>query len=373
MRRNPVLSPSSFLSAAWQNSGGFLYFPLTILSWVYALLCRSRVFLYDTGILKKKKAACLVVSIGNLTVGGTGKTPLTIYLAEQWQKRGLSVGIVSRGYRKRSKKAVVLVSDGRGPLESPATVGDEPYFMAKRLAGIPIVVAAERHTGCKKITSAFKPDLILLDDGFQHLRLERDLNILLLDASRPFGNGFLLPRGPLRESASAVRRADLLIFTRAAPDLDLEFQRAQAENLGKPVLFSRFEVLGLKQALTNRKAPISALKGQSVLAFCGIANPESFFRQLSGLGAEIKEALVFEDHHPYHEADFRKIRQASEACKAEWVLTTEKDAVKLEGQVPEGFDCWVLQITLIPQGSPQDWEKGLFGRLNPPQKKHPKL
>jgi len=363
----------SFLESAWQNNGGLEgipYFPLTLLSWLYALLCHLRFSLYALGLLPQKKAACPVVSVGNLTVGGTGKTPVTLYLAEQWQKRGLSVGIVSRGYQRNKKEALVLVSAGHGPLESPADVGDEPYLMARRLKGIPIVVASDRHSGCERITSDFKLDLILLDDGFQHLRLKRDLNILLLDARRPFGNKFLLPRGPLREPLKEIQRADLVIFTRVEPSSDLKSITTKIEAQGKPVLFSHFKATGLRQVLTGREALLSDLQGRSILPFCGIANPEAFFRQLTALGATIKDVVVFEDHHTYHDTDFRKIGQSAEACGAEWVITTEKDVVKVESLMPEINNYWVLQIGLVPEGKMEAWEnhllklEGLVARQN---------
>lgn len=353
----------SFLESAWRTNGGlkgFIYFPLTVFSWIYGLLCRFRIFLYAQRLLSKKQAPCPVISIGNLTAGGTGKTPVTIYLAKQWQKKGLSVGIVSRGYQRHKKEPVVLVSDGAGPLESPADIGDEPYLMAKHLKGVPIVVAANRHSGCKRITSDFKVDVILLDDGFQHLKLHRNLNILLIDASRPFGNGHLLPRGPLREPLSEIRRADLVIFTRVNKQSDLKETIRQIMPYDKPLLFSHFEVTSLTQISTGKTVCASDLTGRSILPFCGIGNPDAFFEQLTELGAKIKDVVVFGDHHNYHKADFIKIRQCAESSGAEWIVTTEKDAVKLECLPFGALDYWVLQIDLVPEEKSHIWEEALF-------------
>ncbi|HZR45761.1 MAG TPA: tetraacyldisaccharide 4'-kinase, partial [Candidatus Manganitrophaceae bacterium] len=162
----------------WNKGRGLsdlVLFPFTLLASIYGLSCRIRIFLYEKGVFQRKRAGCYVVSIGNLTVGGTGKTPFTIYLAEKWREKGYKIGIVSRGYKGSYKGPVVLVSDGESILEKVSSVGDEPYLMAERLKGIPIVVSADRFKGCQRLIERFRVDIILLDDGFQHLRLHRDL------------------------------------------------------------------------------------------------------------------------------------------------------------------------------------------------------
>ncbi|MFQ5781092.1 MAG: tetraacyldisaccharide 4'-kinase, partial [Nitrospiria bacterium] len=207
-----------FLKWVWDKKGGtadLVLFPLTLFAWLYGLVCRLRPFLYEKGFLPRKRADAFIVSVGNLTVGGTGKTPFTIYLAETWREKGYSVGIVSRGYGRNDKRSVVLVSDGEKMLEAASAAGDEPYLMAERLKGIPVVVSADRFKGCQWLIRHFKMDLILLDDAFQHVPIHRDMNLLLIDAMNPYGNHRLLPRGPLREPLSAARRADLVIFTRS--------------------------------------------------------------------------------------------------------------------------------------------------------------
>ena len=195
------------LAQLWEDDSGklhFLHFPLKLLSWVYALVIRLRVWLYQKGWLAQKRVSCHIVSIGNITTGGTGKTPITLYLAEEWQKRGHKVGIVSRGYRRKNKVPLLLVTDGIKICASPDVVGDEPYLMAQRLSDIPIMVCADRFEGCETLIRRFGLEVILLDDAFQHLKMYRDQNILIIDATNPFGNGHLLPRGPLREPLSAI-------------------------------------------------------------------------------------------------------------------------------------------------------------------------
>lgn len=323
-------------------------------------MIRLRIFCYERGILSKKRIACPVISIGNITTGGTGKTPFTIYLAEQWQKKGKKVGIVSRGYRRKNKAEVVLVSDGVRPLETPKSVGDEPYLIAERLKGVPVVVANDRYQGCRFLMREFKVDLILLDDGFQHIQLHRDQNILLIDATRPFGNGALLPRGPLREPVSEIRRADYVIFTRidAREELNRLFDAVAA--FGRPFIKSRFKASALIDLSNESTHPVSDLKGQSILVFCAIGNPSAFLDQLSRLGAKIKETLFFRDHHFYNEADIVAIKNRSETRGLKRIVTTEKDAVKLKNLSTLDLDIWVLRVDVDFLEFSKDQEALLF-------------
>jgi tetraacyldisaccharide 4'-kinase len=347
----------------WNKGRGaseFILFPFTLLAFIYHLSCRLRIFLYDKGVLPRKRAGCYVVSVGNLTVGGTGKTPVTIYLAEKWKEKGYAVGIVSRGYGGNYKEPVVLVSDGTTLLEKVSKVGDEPYLMAERLKGVPIVVSVDRFKGCQRLIEQFKVDVILLDDGFQHLRLHRDLNLLLVDATNPFGNGFLLPRGSLREPVSEVRRADLVIFTRSENGSDASEWIAEIERLGRPCVRSTFRPTGLTELHSGVPRPLSDLKGQPVLCFCGIGNPDSFLHLLGLLGAEIKEQVIFGDHHPYQKSDWIDIKKKVAEREVKCVVTTEKDAVKIKEFLPADFEVWVLRVEVFFWEEAEKWESLLF-------------
>ncbi len=337
-----------------------IFLPLTLLGWLYGLVVRIRVFLYEKGILAQREVDAFVISIGNLTVGGTGKTPLTIYLAKEWKKKGYSVGIVSRGYRREDKRSVVLVSDGSKICETVSAVGDEPALMAERLKGVPIVVSVDRFEGCQWLIKNFKVDVILLDDAFQHLRLQRDMNILVVDASNPYGNCRLLPRGPLREPLSAIRRADLVIFTRADMGLDFEESRRDMARSGCRVLQSTFQATGFIHLNTGSRYAVSDVKDYPILCVCGIGNPGAFVRSLSGLGAQVRGEMFFGDHHPYVESDFLKIERQIALSGAERVVTTEKDAAKIKPFLPLDLEIWVLQIEVFFLDDPKDYEPLLF-------------
>jgi len=347
----------------WTHKGVFydtILLPLTLLGWVYGLVSRIRVFLYEKGIFPQRRVDAFVISIGNITVGGTGKTPLTIYLAREWKKKGYAVGIVSRGYQRGDKRSVVLVSDGSKLCETVSAVGDEPTLMAERLEGVPIIVSVDRVEGCRWLIENFKIDVILLDDGFQHLRIQRDMNILLVDASDPFGNRRTLPRGSLREPLSAIQRADLVIFTRAEEDCDFEKARREVTRSGRRVLRSIFRQTGLIHLNTGLEYPVSDVKNCPVLCMCGIGNPESFVRSMRALGAQVKGEIFFGDHYAYKASDFSEIMGQASVSGVQRVVTTEKDAAKIKPFLPLDLDIWVLQIDVSFLDDPKDCQALLF-------------
>lgn len=198
-----------------ENTNGLWLRFLSFLSLLYGGAHRLRCVAYQRGWRRTHRLSCPVVSIGNLVAGGTGKTPMTQFIARHAQHLGYHPVILSRGYKGRAERKGGVVSDGTTVLMTPEMAGDEPFMLASSLTGIPVIVGQDRYrSGCLAIKQ-FQPDLILLDDGFQHIRLARDLNILLLDNHRPMGNGYLLPRGILREPLAAIKRADVVVFTRA--------------------------------------------------------------------------------------------------------------------------------------------------------------
>lgn len=328
----------NFTAWLWSEGSGFhnlIRFPFTLLSWIYGLVIRLRLLFYRLGILPQKRVDCRVISIGNITVGGTGKTPMTLYLAEQWRQRGAKVGIVSRGYGRKKKDAVITVCDGLKVLETAESVGDEPVLMAKRLLdlarGIPIIVAADRYRGCQRLLQEFKVDLILLDDGFQHLRMHRDQNLLLIDAANPFGNTHLLPRGLLREPISEIHRADAVVITRSDCAKNKSAFIQKLEGFGRPILLSRFTATEILDLSTGVRQSLDVLKGRVIFAFCGIGNPTSFFKQLVDLGVELRETEIFRDHHDYEASDLLSLSRHAKEIDVDWLVTTEKDAVKIKG------------------------------------------
>jgi len=327
----------------------------TVLSGLYFLLWRLRIFLYEHRVIAQKKVNCFVVSIGNLTMGGTGKTPTTLFLAQQYQSRGVRVGIVSRGYKGQYKESVVVVSDGITVLESPETVGDEPVLMAKRLNGVPIAVSRDRALGCQWLIDHFKVQVILLDDGFQHLRLHRDFNILLIDTTQT--NYDLLPKGPMREPLAAASRADVILLTRW-DDSSSPFHRPFAATI--PVIQTSFSPLELIHIPSGGTRPVSTLFGEPIVAVCGIGNPNAFIKMLEQLGAKICQTVFFSDHFYYTAADIQKIESARKTLGATSLVTTEKDAIKIERFSSVSIDIWALRIQMTFLSPPEQWENLLF-------------
>jgi len=304
-----------------------LLLPLYLASLPYGWGVSMRTFLYSSGLLKQRRLPCPVISIGNITVGGTGKTPLVIKMARKLGEKGISIAILSRGYR-RKKARDPLVTDGERILLHPEESGDEAYLIAHRLKGIPVLVGKDRFKNGLMALQKVKIQGFLLDDGFQHLSLYRDLNILLIDSLTGFGNGYLLPRGILREPLSALRRADLFVLTKVKDKKDsLSLESKLKEIHPRVEIFhSHYEPIEFVNPYGEIKE-LSFMKGKRVFAFSGIARPETFSSLLEEVGVEIKGELTFPDHHFYSPSDLERIGR--EARGVDFLVTTEKDMVKL--------------------------------------------
>ena len=303
--------------------------------------------LYSTGVRmnhlawrfrKKKSLPGFTVSVGNLTVGGTGKTPATCMLAKWARDEGFEVAVLSRGYGGSPQNKVLEVSDGETPGAGPEEAGDEPYLMARRLKGVPVIVSRNRYDAGMLAHEKYGTNCFILDDGFQHIALERNLDLVLMDGARPLGNGFLLPWGPLREPEGNLKRAHAFVLTRYSGDGGAGEAEAMLgrEFPGKPI-FRSDHVPG-KIVFPNRDGDEEPgfLKGKRVAAFAGIARPEVFQETLKGLGAEEVYFKGFRDHHAFTNTDLKDLVTGSES--ADFLLTTEKDWVRVEsiaGNVPE--------------------------------------
>jgi|SRR5579863_8531454 len=327
--KNILLRPRGALS-------GGLFFPLTLASYLYGFVCRVRAESYRMGILHPRHLPCRVISVGNLTVGGTGKTPFVIYLARLLSEHGKRVGIVSRGYGRPGREESRLVADPHQIFSGPSQVGEEPYLIARRLAGIPVMVARERAGAGEALCRQFGIDTILLDDGFQHLSLYRDVNLLLIDATDPFGNGFLLPRGTLREPFSALSRADAILLTRmeqngpVLPDRLEALLREISRRYSLPVLRSSFGPVLLASLTDGKVYPVETIRRKRWFVFSGIGNPQSFRRTVERLGGEVVGERIFSDHFRYSERVIQRLDAEAAGHVLEGVLTTEKDGVKVE-------------------------------------------
>jgi tetraacyldisaccharide 4'-kinase len=319
----------------------------------YGAAVRARLALYRHGRLRVERIGAPVLSVGNLTAGGTGKTPLVEWLAREIAKReGLRVCILTRGYGRADVRRRVVVSDGTRVLAGAREAGDEPLLLAERLLaqGVAVVCDANRAAAARFAISELHSEFFILDDGFQHLRVARDLNVVTLDATDPWGGGKLLPAGLLREPVSELSRADCVVITRAELAKDLERLRADASRLsgGRPIFDARTRMIGA-QLFTpgegGEMMPLAQLP-RAVAAFCGVGNPRAFFLNLKGEGFELKHARSFADHRRYTQQDVTEIEAEARSVGAEALLTTAKDAVKLR-ELRFALPCYAVEIELM--------------------------
>lgn len=308
----------------------------------YALIQVLRALLYRSGILTSRSLPRPVISIGNITVGGTGKTPVTLFIARLLLSRGLRVVVLSRGYGGTLEGKTAVVSDGTTILLSADEAGDEPFLMATALPGLGVVIGSDRHAAGMLAMEGLAPDLFLLDDGFQHLRLKRDLNILLMDARTPLGNGFCLPAGLLREPPAAARRADLIIHTRCKEVIDTI---PGLEHI--PQISARHELVDATPLAGGAPLPLETISGRRIVAFAGIADPKNFFEGLVCSGIPPVETVSFPDHIRYTSDVIERLADAKKRHSADCLLTTEKDGVKLS-RLPSSLieTIWLVRLSL---------------------------
>ena len=350
------------LAVDGRTPGGMLLSPLIPLSHLYGLAMRTRAALYARGLLRQQILPCRVISVGNLTVGGTGKTPVVIALAAALRDRGRKVGVISRGYKRRSGTSILEISDGRTLRGHPEDSGDEPFLIAQHCLGVPVAVGADRPLVGRYLVDRFDLDTLVLDDGFQHLALRRDMDILVLDAGAPFGNGYLLPRGRLREPLSAMERASAVLVTRASQAQRLDELKATVRAVAPavPIWITDFAPSAVVRVGSEAAAEPSALKGERVLAVSGIGNPESFRRLLGAAGAIVVDHCVFPDHHAYSADDLQRVRSAAEQAGVARIVTTEKDAVKLaplDEVKNRKVEMWAVRIDLRWLEGREEWER----------------
>lgn len=324
---------------------------------------------YRSGWLRPARLEAAVVSVGNLAVGGTGKTPLAAWLALELHRRGRRVTLASRGYGGVASRsgAVVVVSDGRFVHSRAEEAGDEPMLLASLAPGVPVVVARNRATAGLRAISAFGAEILVLDDGFQHHRLHRDVDIVTLDGARGLARGRVLPRGPLREGTRALRFADAVgVVDGPLSELDAALLERRA-----PAAF-RFEAsrrpAGLRSLDGAPVGPPSSLEGREVGLLSGIAQPDSFRRTVEALGARVVAERRFPDHHRYRASDVEGLRRQAQR----WI-TTQKDAIKLLPSWLDGVEVASLEIAVSVEGGRVlvDWlesrlRQGRAGDRSPP-------
>lgn len=317
-------------------------------SQLYQLAVSVRIYLYEREIFSQNSLPCKVVSIGNITVGGTGKTPMVSYVANLLSGLGLKVAVISRGYGGHAQRSGGIVSDGKTTLMGPRASGDEPQLLASRLKGIPLLVGKDRYLAGKQAMSRFGASVLVLDDGFQHLALKRDVDLLLIDSARPFGNGHCVPRGPLREPVSGIKRASAFVLTRWTGDSPLNRQRdvLEAHAPGRPIFKCMHVPETLFVAGQEKPIDLATLKGQRLFAFSGIARNEAFRETVSSLGGDVIGFLEFSDHHRYTQDDVESIWKGATDKGVDGIITTEKDLVNLGTDTPSMPPLLVLGIRI---------------------------
>ena len=324
---------------------------LTTISYPYNWTHELRLQAYDRRWAAVRRLPCRVISIGNLTLGGTGKTPVVELVAGLLQQAGVRVCVLSRGYGGRAQSAITVVSDGKRCLVPPDVVGDEPVLLAEHLSELPVIVGKDRYAAGMLAIERFGVDAIVLDDAFQHIQLARDLNILLLDAGRPFGNGRLFPRGELRDRPAAMARADAIVLTRWESTAAASTLVTQLVESNLPLFRSQHTPLDLRVLRDGHILPLTSLKGQRIVAFCGIGAPDHFRLTLQRLGAEIAAFVAFSDHHPYTRSEIEQLDMVSKQHRAAIIVTTEKDSVRLRQLPPlAGRVCELrIRATIVEQ------------------------
>lgn len=347
---------------------------LLVASWLYGAGMRLRRNFFNQGIFASHRLPCFVISVGNLCLGGTGKTPMVLHLAKLLGDMGYKPAVVSRGYKSLGEMKGAVVSDGRSLLCDVRHAGDEPFLLANVLEGVPVVVGKDRVAAGQTALKRFQPDVLVLDDGFQHLRLQRDLNLLLLDARNPFGNSHVLPRGTLREPKSALSDADALIITRCdnvAPASHLDLGKGLSS---RPVfLTSHKSVLrGILPAGQMVDAGLLArsnagdpgqLRSRRVFAFSGLARNDAFWHGLAQFGAQLLGTLGFRDHHPYHEDDAKRIDRLALSAGSNYLVTTDKDFVRLPQKVRFSLDLIIMGISIDFGQLIEQWRRFVVDRL----------
>ncbi|MEI6892617.1 MAG: tetraacyldisaccharide 4'-kinase [Pontiella sp.] len=318
---------------------------MKILSWVFAVIVQVRILLYKHRIIRGNTLGCQVISVGNLTVGGTGKTPVVEVFARNLQQQGRKVAILSRGYKSKEKsfreKMIQrittgkietpprVVSDGKRLLLDSWTAGDEPYMLASNLPKVAVVVDKDRVKAGKYAIKELGCDTLILDDGFQYLKVGHRLDIVLVDRTNPFGHGHLLPRGLLREPMRNIKRAGFIFITKCGDEGEPEL-KAKLRQLNPVAEISecRHAAKYLKEVFGDETYPLEKLKGMKIAAVSAIAVPESFENALKDFGAELVYTRRFADHHRFSQQEIINTINLSIQRGAEAILTTEKDAVR---------------------------------------------
>ncbi|MEA3333814.1 MAG: tetraacyldisaccharide 4'-kinase [Pseudomonadota bacterium] len=340
---------------------------LTGPAWLYGMFMAGRNLLYDLIPALSQAVEIPVICVGNLTTGGTGKTPMVAYLADYFHKHDLKVAILSRGYGRKEKQNPKLITKN-SPIDNlaAAALGDEILMLHQQIPEAALVLDGDRIRGAKAAIKYLTPDLVLMDDGFQHRRLRRDFNLLMIDSQRLFGNRHMLPAGSLREPLKAIKRADAVVlnkFDQRHPD----FYDEAAEMLNyispKKVFCSSYHFRRFSATAGSGSLSLSELKNLGPLCACsGLANNDYFFAQLRSLGLQLEETASFNDHYDYREADLKKLIRM---CESRPLIITAKDAVKLKALAEKKGPKLLKQLWIAEIGLKIDHEDAFLKLFEP--------
>ena len=350
----------------------FLRVVLHGLSFIYERIVLLRLFLYRHRIFRERTLGCLVISIGNLTVGGTGKTPIVEKFADALRTGGRRVAILSRGYksvapptqkkwfarfRKKAPLPPRIVSDGKSLLLDSLTAGDEPYMLANNLKDVIVLVDRNRVNAGLFAIKELKADTLLLDDGLQYLHLKHRLDIVLIDRQAPFGNEYLLPRGTLREPPRNLRRASYIFITKCTGEPNDELiARIREYNRTAEIIECAHKPLHLQNVFTGERLPLEHLRDAFIGSLCGIAQPESFEDGLRKLGAKIELSKHYTDHHRYSEGELQTFINRCLRRDLAMIVTTEKDAVRFPRLLKPEVPIYFLRVEIEILSGHESWE-----------------
>ncbi len=348
-------------------AAGTIKCALWLLSQLYRVAVFVRTKLYVAGLFRQPFLGCLTISVGNITVGGTGKTPVVEALARALAGCGRRVAILSRGYRSKKTASSSggdvteatsprIVSDGQRVLLDPIQAGDEPYLLAKNLPGVAVVVAKRRVKAGQYAVSQMGADTLILDDGFQHLPLRRNLDLVLIDCTNPFGNGRLLPRGILREPLRALKRADRFLLTKAnQADPEPIKDKLRRINPEAEIIETIHHPLYLEEVISGQRKCPESIRGKDLYVVSAIARPESFENAVERLGGRIIRSIRFLDHHLFSSDEIGRILDEAFVAGAEAVVTTQKDAVRLPSLSSSPVPIFFLRVTIKITSGAEDF------------------
>lgn len=334
----------------YMRDPGFLWraigWLLAPLGWLYGAAMRLRAARYAGGHATVYQAPCPVISVGNLTLGGTGKTPVTIFLARALQQRGQRVAVLSRGYRGSLAGQTTVVSTGETPLLSAAQAGDEPVLLASALPGVPVIIGAKRAAAAQLAVEKYGCDALLCDDAFSHLALRRTVDVVLVHGRDGLGNGRCTPAGPLREPPAALQRATVIVLNNTAgEDPRTETEVRHAGYRGE-ILRLRYAGVAWRNLRTGATVDPGMLSDPRVVAFAATARPQQVFKTFADSGMAIARTVAYRDHHTYTGADLAQLAKLAAQDGICYLATTEKDAVKLPSKPPAGMTVLVASLEL---------------------------